>query len=239
MFKTIGSGLITLILIISVISTAPAASYEYNSVSSEQNVTADDLVNFKDYFRLLAMAWWKNRSGDKTCDKCNQTIFNGEGYVYGDWNGRDIISNRLLCDNCIDRFMPASDLERLKEDPDYYGRGKLAKARLYGELMRPTPHGIVSFRQQCKERYERLLGDRANRDLLSGEPIEDGDGYMVTGGDYKNASRVIALYVDHYMKNEMMSREQALTKIEKLRINNILIYHNLAVSGKNIHLFEP
>ncbi|CCK82176.1 hypothetical protein [Desulfobacula toluolica] len=213
--------------------------------ADEVGITARDLQNMKDYYRLLAMGWWKNRQGSKVCDKCNGSVEHGEGYIYGDWDGKHITAHRLLCDKCIDSYVGPDLLPKLQKNPNHCGYGKIEKARLYAELFNPTPkdmrkNGVpVSFRTLCRERYQRLLGDRQNVDLLSGDKIRPGNGYMITGGDYKNSLRVIDMYVAHYTKGGRMTREQALAKIEGMRINNMFHYKNLAISGENIHLFEP
>jgi hypothetical protein len=80
----------------------------------------DDLQAVQAYCRAAAQEWWKSNDLESAiCDKCNGSVGRNTGYIIGSW---------LYCGECENMF---SEQYRsyLKNDPNFYGRGVLEKAK--------------------------------------------------------------------------------------------------------------
>ena len=87
-------------------------------------ITPDDVLAIDRYGRQRAKQWWET-AGRTTgiCDYCNAAMSKGEGFLRGSY---------LICDHCIAE-KPIS-IDKLKNDPNYYGNPLLRKARGFRRL---------------------------------------------------------------------------------------------------------
>jgi hypothetical protein len=107
----------------------------YHCESLITDVTETDIKNIRQYYKYLATLWWNTKTESKKCDSCMKSLKNGEGYVFGIIEGKNLRSDRLLCEECTSKELNDPDLLRkLKDYPDYMGKGLIQKAREYAEF---------------------------------------------------------------------------------------------------------
>jgi len=91
--------------------------YVYHNLQG-QDVTQDDVAALQGYWRYLAKLWWESSSrSEGWCDGCTAPLPRGDGYRIG---------SNIYCEKCAFRPDP---LESLRNDPNYFGRGAVQKAR--------------------------------------------------------------------------------------------------------------
>jgi len=104
----------------------------YRFDSSVKDISETDMKSIRMYYKYLANLWWDTKTEAKKCDSCMTPLKNGEGYIFGIIEGKNLQSDRLLCENCTSKILDDPDLLRkLKEYPDYMGKGLIKKAREY------------------------------------------------------------------------------------------------------------
>lgn len=84
-----------------------------------------DLQMIRTYVRHLASEWWKDQDESRehaVCDACNGPVQRDSGYLMGTW---------LRCEQCGDRWFAPGNETTLRDNPDFYGRGVLEKARTF------------------------------------------------------------------------------------------------------------
>jgi hypothetical protein len=92
----------------------------YECFRAEQ-ISERDVEAIRRYWRALAVAWWQTETRQQAiCDRCNDTVQRGEGYVDG---------SELRCDKCVRDGLLKEGLEKLRGNPHYYGGALLRKAR--------------------------------------------------------------------------------------------------------------
>lgn len=100
--------------------------------TSAEGVTAADVRNIKTYFKYLATIWWGSNSGWKICDRCNASIAQGEGYIYGSIENGYLRASRLYCEDCMNSTVGDPELlANLQRNPNYMGAGLIDKVREY------------------------------------------------------------------------------------------------------------
>jgi len=96
--------------------------FVYESFQAEQ-IDEADIRAIQKYWQECARKWWNDQQrSEGFCDRCNTTINRGQGYLSG---------TNLICDNCLHKGLLTEGLEKLKENPHYYGAAILRKARLF------------------------------------------------------------------------------------------------------------
>lgn len=96
----------------------------YEHFKTEQ-ISEVDIEAISKYWKEQARVWWQSRQSQEAyCDSCNDSISRGQGYV-SDKN------TRLICENCIQKYLMTDGLENLKKNPHYYGSALLRKARQF------------------------------------------------------------------------------------------------------------
>lgn len=96
--------------------------YIYDNPSAEE-ITAHDLEAIREYQRHLAQEWWKTETRTEAiCDHCNSSVPRDQGYLSG---------SSLYCENCERTLLGDQALDKLRENPDYFGSGVLRQARQY------------------------------------------------------------------------------------------------------------
>ena len=94
--------------------------YEYFPL---EQISEVDVRAIRKYWQQQALTWWQSqqqRAG--TCENCNEIIVWNQGYLSG---------NDLLCENCVNKGLMTEGLSRLKDNPHFYGRALLRKARRF------------------------------------------------------------------------------------------------------------
>lgn len=86
------------------------------------DITEDDVVALRGYWRAEAVVWWaKTGKQQGICDVCSQRRMHAvEGYLTS--------GSRLTCEECLTRQLEGL-LDKLREDPYYYGSHELRRAR--------------------------------------------------------------------------------------------------------------
>jgi hypothetical protein len=88
-----------------------------------EDVSSGDLDKIAAYWRRMGKEWWLAQDevrNSAICDHCNSTIARGQGFMNGSY---------LLCEKCCEKKLSSDALERLREDPNYFGAGLLEAAR--------------------------------------------------------------------------------------------------------------
>ncbi len=88
-----------------------------------EQISEDDVEAIRMYWHELARAWWQNQQrSDAICEFCNAEIARGQGYLSG---------TSLICENCVRKGLMIEGLEKLRDNPHYYGSALLRKARQF------------------------------------------------------------------------------------------------------------
>jgi HEAT repeat protein len=94
-----------------------------DTLEAVETVSAGDLDRIAAYWRDMATVWWRDQEATRTsaiCDDCNSTVARGQGFLNG---------SSLFCERCCEDRLSSEALERLREDPNYFGTGLLEAAR--------------------------------------------------------------------------------------------------------------
>jgi hypothetical protein len=95
------------------VSDAPAA----------EAITPKDLEALRAYWRHRAQEWWAAQGrSDAVCDSCNSSISRPDGFL---------VASSLYCPACCDDTLGPGALEKLRQDPNYFGSGELQRARSF------------------------------------------------------------------------------------------------------------
>ncbi len=88
-----------------------------------EQITEADIEAIRRYWRELARSWWQSEQHSQAiCDRCNNDIARGQGYLSG---------TSLICENCVRKGLMSEGLEKLRDNPHYYGSALLRKARQF------------------------------------------------------------------------------------------------------------
>ena len=88
-----------------------------------EQISEVDIEAIRMYWREQAHTWWqREQRPNAICDYCNDDIIREQGYLS---------SASMLCENCIRKGLMAEGLEKLRDNPHYYGSALLRKARQF------------------------------------------------------------------------------------------------------------
>lgn len=88
-----------------------------------EQISEVDIEAIRMYWQEQAHVWWQREQHTPAiCDYCNNDIARGQGYLSG---------ASILCENCIREGLMAEGLEKLRDNPHYYGSALLRKARQF------------------------------------------------------------------------------------------------------------
>lgn len=97
-------------------------SYLVHYGTSGQEVTNQDVVYLREYWRSRAKEEWSSSSDTvRECTWCGDFVKRNEGYC---------LTASFYCDDCCNKILEDA-VEKLRADPYYFGAGELDRARKY------------------------------------------------------------------------------------------------------------
>lgn len=98
------------------------AYFAYDNLPAEE-ITQKDIDYIREYWLHLAQKWWKKESRfQATCDLCRSPVLRDNGYLQ---------KSNLMCEHCCDKHFSSDALEKLRKNPNHFGKWEIRKARYF------------------------------------------------------------------------------------------------------------
>lgn len=133
------------------------ACFAIDNLPAEE-ITQRDIDYIREYWHHLAQQWWKTESRTQAlCDACGSPVLRDDGYLR---------INDLMCKQCCESHLGADSLEKLRENPSYFGEWELRKARYFTTNL-GVPHSSGTDQKSAKYDAQTTTTNKGDKERLT------------------------------------------------------------------------